>query len=254
MFLPRVKTLICWLPIALLLMGGENTCTVSRLPLTERDQGFVDPSIMGIWSENAAVDHIDLDSKPEEAGYEPDFELGFDDSGNLKIVEYGKEGAVDAVYTGFTSVISGRRYLNVSLTACASCDEEELAKIYAGTCPFQIWQYSKELPPALLQPQTSEDFQLTADRIEEIRIAISEGPYLLIAYMSNEFVGDAINDGLIEGDPDCDECSSAATWRAGACITAEQTAIQKFVTKYDAQLYPADNWGIFMKVPSGRPE
>ena len=205
----------CLLLIAAFLITGAE-CTSSQYPLSERDEGFVDPSIMGRWAEE-----FDFDN-PAHASV--------DDEGNLRLV------LDETVFTGYTSVVAGRRYLNLRPRGCETCNTEEQAALESQQCLYSIVQYSTE-PPETINPAWATKYD------EEM--AQYEGRYLSIAFMANDFVEDAINKGLIAGDPDCDAC----VWSPGACVKAKPEVLQPFVRQFDAQLYPLENWQLYVEAP-----
>jgi hypothetical protein len=220
--------------------------------LTERDEGFSDPSIVGSWGmpdwSAGGVIGLGLEVPPNpETGF-PDYELvyevGFGESGNLQVVQYDRDGRF-VVYTAYSSLLNGRRYLNLSPVACPACeresqDAEEAEPLAfnseAISCPYQIVQYTTGSSPRMGESWANGFAK---------EIAEYEGDYLSIALMDNEFVIEAIEQGKIDGDPTCDSCLFE-----GACMTARQKALQEFVSKYDTQLFPQDDWDAYQRVPS----
>jgi len=52
-----------------------------------------------------------------------------------------------------------------------------------------------------------------------------------IAFMDNDVVGQAINDGLLKG------VVKKEKWSSSVCITEEQQKLQKFILKKDKELF-----------------
>lgn len=224
-----------WLVIALLLMGMDG-CPQSQVPLSARDEGFVDPSLIGTWQGTGAQDWVQLllgTGVTVEGSSR--YAASFDESGGLKVVQYGDKGQAEVVFSGFTSLLDGRRYLNLKTVECPQC-EEALYELDEETCPYLILQYATELPRRLAGSMAERDPEF-------------EGRALFVGMMDEEFVVEAIDKGLIDSDPACLPC----IWE-GPCMTSEQEELQQFVSKHDTQLYPTINWEAYVEVPGVRPE
>ena len=200
--------------------------TTSKSPLGERDQGFVDPSIMGRWGEPP----WEQDGEVAEVG----FEATFDAAGELRLVS-DPELDEQEVYTGHTTLLDGRRYLNLKLIDCLGCAEDERSRIKANPCPYTIWQYATQLNPAVISSLNGHD----ADALSKF-----DGRFLLLVYMDLDVIDNAIESGLLDGDMDCDACIDSDT-----CMTAEPTELQTFVRQNQEALFPPDNWLVYTLVP-----
>lgn len=225
----RTTYVAAWLTAALFVMGMDG-CPQSRLPLGERDEGFVDPSIMGIWQDTQAEDWVQMFLGEGVTVAGNVYEARFDDSGRLIIVQYDAKGKAEVVFSGYTSLLDKRRYLNLRIIECPAC-EEAMYELDAGTCPYHILQYDTELPA-----------RLTGSSVGSA--ARPEGRLLFVGIMDEDFVAEAIEEGLIETDPACLPC----VWE-GSCISSEQEKLQAFVSKYDRQLYPSLNWDMYVELP-----
>ena len=206
--------------------------TSSRLPLAELEVGFVDPAIMGTWGwfeDCAFIPNMEPDA--QGLCYVFGFRARFGETAALELVDQHK------VMTGYTSLLSGRRYLNLTLIDCADCSDEQRAEFTTGACPYTILQYSTEESPRMAPDKVTTNAE---------EIALFDGRYLSVANMDRDFLRDAIKRGLIDGNPACEAC----VWTDGPCITSERQAMQDFVRKYDAQLYPADNWRAYARIPA----
>lgn len=223
-------TYLCaWLCMAALL-SGMGGCPQSEQPLSDREQGFVDPSIMGIWQSTQPENWVQL-FLGEGVTVEDDvYEARFDPSGELRVVQYDQDGKEKLVYTGYTSLLDGRRYLNLKISECPLC-EEALYELDEATCPYHILQYSTEMPP----PLAGRDLG---------RAAEAPGRKLFVGVMDGEFVVTAIEQGLIDSDPSCLVC----VWD-GPCISSDQDKLQEFVRTFDAELYPWDSWDVYVQQP-----
>ena len=221
--------LACWLTIALFVMGMDG-CPQSQSPLGERDEGFVDPSIIGIWEETQAEDWVQMFLGEGVTVRSNVYEARLDEFGKLKVVQHDSDGKVELVFSGYTSLLDSRRYLNLKISECPLC-EEAMYELDEGTCPYLILQYDTDLPARLAGTAVG-------------RTARPEGRVLFMALMDEGFVVDAIEKELIDTDPDCLPC----VWE-GACISSDQERLQAFVSKYDRQLYPPLNWDMYVELP-----
>lgn len=205
--------------------------TSAGLPLTEREEGFVDQAIMGTWGwfEDCAS-FPDMEPDAKGVCYRSEFRARFDESAALELADQ------NSVMTGYTSVLSRRRYLNLKVVDCSNCSEEQQAEIRADTCPYTILQYSTGNPPTMAADQGTTDPE---------QMARYDGRYLSVATMDRSFLRDAISRGLVDGNPACEAC----VWTGAPCITSELQAMQAFVSQYDAQLFPPDNWRAYARVP-----
>ena len=226
------KARISFLFIAFLLMGMEG-CPQSQQPLTERELGFADPSLIGIWEGALAEDYIQLFLGEGVTVNSDQYEVGLDETGGLRVVQYSSDGGVYVVYSGYTSMLYGRLYLNLKIVECPICDER-LYELNGETCPYLILQYATAIPERL------------AGGFAEKAAAGAERA-LFVAMMDEDFVAAAIEDGLIETSAECLPC----VW-AGSCIDLEQEKLQRFVSEYDEQLYPQDSWDTYIEVPGIR--
>lgn len=221
---------VCWLAIALLVMGMDG-CPQSQAPLSSREEGFVDPSITGIWQGTQAENLLQQILGEGVTLADNVYEARIDPSGGLKVRQYGTDGEVEVVFSGYTSLLDGRRYLNLKISECPLC-EEAMYELDAPTCPYMIVQYAPELPRRLIGTDVA-------------KVPDTDGRVLYVGMMDEDFVASAIDEGRLDSDPGCIAC----IWE-GSCISSNQEELRRFVSRYDAELYPSINWDIYVELPS----
>lgn len=219
--------------VALMLMGGEFACTQSERPLGSRDEGFIDYYLVGAWAEVKAEDDDWIDGVwiAGELAYEA---MALE-TGELRVVEY-EDGAPTKIYTGYSTLLDGRKFLNLRLVECPGCDEEKLAKLGVDDCPWRIVRYWTFLPD-----ETADALAASGEITREVldrKVGELRGRLLFYEFMDDDFVADAIRGQRIAGDADCKNCV-----QGGACLRASVEALRDFIRREGPELFFEDRDG-----------
>lgn len=228
----KALKLISLMAVALLLMGGEFSCTQSDRPLGPREEGFIDHYLIGTWAE------IEIEGDSPEGEWragERLYEARLLDTGLLRIVEF-EEGAPSKVYDGYTTMLDGRKFLNLKLVECPGCSEAKLAKLPIDDCPFVIVRYWTFLPDGVADALVASN-DIGRDVLDE-RTSSLRGRLLFYEYMDNDIVQEAIAAGRIGGDAECENCVEG-----GACLRDDPEALRKFIRRSGPELFYEDDSG-----------
>jgi len=198
---------------------------------------------LGTWG--VPVESASADVVISGVGYDIAFVASLDESRNLKVVEYDS-GKATREYIAHSTVLAGRLYLSLELTGYlvsegVAGDPEQprawMSDMEVAQCSYQIVRYSVDSRPRISDEKWNDEYAQHFTKYE--------GRWLSVNLMDSNFVENAIEQGLVDGESDCYLC----IW-LGPCINAEPEEIQRFVKKYDAQLYPQDSWSALMGLPS----
>ena len=225
MVLGRNISLTGCLTIAFLLMGMDGGCTQSRAPLSPREDGFADLYLLGKWNV------LEINAQGELEAGDLAYDVSLTENGDLHILQYNDDDAIGVVYSGFSTRLKSKNYLNVRIIGCPACDEEELAELALDSCPYQIAQYTTFLPRHLATFDAGQNKDAIVDNLIEQATAL-DGNLLFVGMMDDDFMSDAILDELIAGDTDCETCVYES-----ACITSHGAALQHFLLERDLDIY-----------------
>ncbi len=218
----RIVPMVC---VALLLMGMGVRCTHTTEPLSTMDDGFVDPYLIGKWRV-LEMDEDERELYADDLAYEV---LSNPTDTVVRIRSFGSKERV-SIYEGYTTRLNGRKYLNVRLVDCIGCDSAPRKDDFSSDCSYTIIEYATYVPSNFMSLLTTE-----TDMTEKEANALFEGwrgRLLIIQYMKNSFVVDAIRERTIEGELSCDDCDSPA-----ACITEDSETLQDFIRSHEADIY-----------------
>jgi hypothetical protein len=254
----RITTSIVGLLAILLGMDGPPGCAGSHIPLSDRDAGFTEQYLIGRWHDLEVSDSGDF-----EVG-QLLWEISLLDNGDLQVLSPGDESEPDSnciEFTGFSSAIGAKKYLNLYVDA-SNCDEEGQAEMEQVLCRYFIFQYATFLPrdeavsmsaklnalneiadwepasendpiPPILETEPMEDPVLTKKILSQAETF--SGRLLFYSEMDNDFVERAIADETIKGTDECKDC-------AGACILDQPTELRAFIRDNEDQLYAQWEW------------
>lgn len=225
MVLGRNLSLTGCLTIAFLLMGMVGGCTQSRTPLSPREDGFADLYLLGKWNQ------LDINDQGKLEAGDLAYDVSLTENGNLHILQYEDDDTIGFVYSGFSTRLKSKKYLNVRIIGCPACDEEQLAALALDSCPYQIVQYTTFFPRNLATFAASHNKEASVDNLIEQATAL-RGRLLFVGIMDDDFISDAILDELIAGDSFCETCVHES-----ACITSHGVALQRFLLERDLDIY-----------------
>lgn len=224
-----------------LLMGMDGGgCAQSDLPLSSKDNGFTDLYLVGSWYSVLMIG-------PGELGAD---ELWYDvrltPDGDMRIYSYNEDESV-AVYSAYTTQVGPNKYLNVRLIDCVNCDDEGPQTFNDIPCPYHILRYQTFVPDDASEIQVVSDDSGHEWLNSELSIRKNRflddkyrGRLLFFRWMDGDYVSAAIEQGLVEGDPDCKECDPGV-----ACLTSTHANLQALVAKQSDSIYDledADDW------------
>lgn len=250
-------------------MGGPPGCTGSQRPLGDRDEYRTDYYLLGRWHD------LEVSDEGEFGAGALRLEVGLLDDGDLSfLLHYDEDGsyARAGAFTGYTTRLAAGKYLNLRFDVpwyvreSSKSDpdsQEDVTEIFGRMpCQYLIVRYSTFIPEVeaasesasiamykewnrQLQSTNSEDDPIAdiPERVEDPALTQAilreakryTGRLLLYAEMDDDFVAEAIADGVIEGLDDCDDC-------LGACIRLDQAALSAFVLENEEELFRHWEW------------
>lgn len=204
-------------------------CVGSQIPLTDADDGFVDPAIVGTWREY-----------PEDGEGDGESIRVVIDGGIMTIVtdlDWVTTCATADVYTAHSSLVAGRRYLNLRFVRCVGDVAENEQP--SDACPYLIVRYAPEPDFPTLRDELGAQFLSELAAIQEAAVE----PLALFSIGDPDYVEAAIEDRVIEG---CAKCAR----RSQPCLTPHARALRRFVTKHAEEIFPEESWGLLHRVES----
>ncbi len=227
------------LPLLLGMEGGG--CADSTAPLSAREDGFVDPYLLGDWyefedDETSKTDDesINLDTfGPGEHAYRI-FVAG---PGEMRVQNF-REGRLFEEFAAWSSLLRGDKYLNLLRLDCPGCSEEERQQRADNVCPYRVVRYRTYIPQSWIETARED---LEGEDISETELqaffARLHGNSVAVVAMDGGEVRSAMRAGEIDGFEYCEECKSRQV-----CVDVESASLARFVLENRDGLFDPDPW------------
>ncbi len=203
---------------------GMDGCAQSQYPLSSREEGFVDPYLLGDWYRGYVSESGHF--RPEQL--------------HLEIVTTGDEMRVrwhdEDQYcdlTGYTTRFRDKKYANLRLVDCSYWTATEKTAKDFDACPYHLIQYKTFMPAGLADyidessrdPEVSKSTVITAAEAQR-------GRTLFYSFLWGDPLKRAIEAGELAGLAECEDCGSE-----GPCVQADAEDLQEFLFDRDAEMY-----------------
>ncbi len=225
--------------IAVPLLGMDG-CAQSKYPLASREEGFVDPYLLGEWYAGYVAENGNF--QPEQLH----LRVSAVDS-ELRVRWYDEDQYCDL--TGYSTRFKDKKYVNLRLVGCAYWTVTEKTASDFDACPYHIIQYKTFMPRGLAEWIDGAVYDVEVDADTLLASAEAQrGRILLYALMWGGDFRRAIEAGDLDGVADCENCGSE-----GPCIQSDASKLLPYLFANDASLYENTlrHWAVLVRADDG---
>lgn len=215
-------------PLAsLLLTLATSGCVMSEVPLTTREEGFVDHALVGSW-------FLASPAKPPSFDKTPDFRVSIDDKGVMTIEAKANNktnrGCHTAVlYTAYSSRLGRDTYLNARFVGCKG--QPGRPRGPRNTCGYYLVRYAVGKYLRNIHGKSARVLRSLSESFPGRLGAWNDG--------SQGAMESAIQERRIEG---------RSTKGKPPCLTAAAPKLRRFVRRKKRKIFPADSWNVYVRM------